>query len=89
MTANDLVLETQADLIGAPVVRPAMVETTALGAAMASGLAEGVFASDKEMFAACRSKSEGTVFNSRISEQERAERIAAWNRAVERSFNLA
>lgn len=42
MTANNLLMQTQADLCGIPVVRPLMTETTALGAAMAAGYAEGI-----------------------------------------------
>jgi glycerol kinase len=47
--ANDTLLQIQADLLGAPVVRPAVTETTALGAAYLAGLATGVWASADEL----------------------------------------
>ena len=46
---NDLLMQFQADLLGIPVVRPACVETTALGAAYLAGLASGVYASQEEL----------------------------------------
>ncbi|MCA9523331.1 MAG: glycerol kinase, partial [Myxococcales bacterium] len=48
-TANSLLLETQADLLGAPIVRPEIVETTALGAAMLAGLGCGLWSSLDEL----------------------------------------
>jgi glycerol kinase len=45
MVANDLLMQFQADLLGVPVIRPVVAETTALGAAYAAGLAEGVWGS--------------------------------------------
>ena len=42
MTHNDLLIQLQADILGIPIVRPTMTETTALGAAMAAGNAEGI-----------------------------------------------
>ena len=49
MTANDLLLQIQADVLGLPVVRPAVTETTALGAAYAAGLAVGFWSSLEEL----------------------------------------
>ena len=49
MTANDLLLQIQADVLGLPVVRPAVTETTALGAAYAAGLAVGFWESPDEL----------------------------------------
>ena len=46
---NDLLMQFQADLLGIPVVRPAVIETTALGAAYLAGLSGGVYASTDEL----------------------------------------
>ena len=46
---NDLLMQFQADLLGIPVVRPAVIETTALGAAYLAGLATGVYRSTDEL----------------------------------------
>ena len=46
---NDLLMQFQADLLGIPVVRPAVIETTALGAAYLAGLSSGVYASTDEL----------------------------------------
>ena len=50
-TANNLLMQFQADLLGVPVVRPRVSETTALGAAYLAGLAEGVWASTDDITA--------------------------------------
>ena len=51
MTANDLLMQMQADILGVPVVRPVVAETTALGAAYAAGLAVGYWSSTDEIVA--------------------------------------
>jgi glycerol kinase len=79
---NDLLMQIQADLLGVPVVRPKNVETTVLGAAYLAGIGSGVWASRddvRESWAVDRR------FEPRISEQERADRIAVWADAVERA----
>src|SRR5690606_39715486 len=48
---NDLLMQFQADLLGIPVLRPAMIETTALGAAFLAGLTSGVYSSKDELSA--------------------------------------
>jgi glycerol kinase len=79
---NDLLMQFQADILGVPVVRPRVTETTALGAAYLAGLATGVWASPDVL----RSKLEGDVrFEPRMSASERAARRAQWQRAVERA----
>jgi glycerol kinase len=79
---NDLLMQFQADILGVPVVRPRVTETTALGAAYLAGLATGVWASPD----ALRAKLEGDVrFEPKMSAGERAERRAQWQRAVERA----
>jgi glycerol kinase len=79
---NDLLMQFQADVLGVPVVRPRVTETTALGAAYLAGLATGVWTSPD----ALRAKLEGDVrFEPKMSATERAERRAQWRRAVERA----
>ncbi len=79
---NDLMMQFQADLLGVPVVRPRVTETTALGAAYLAGLATGFWASPDEL----RAKRAGDVrFEPRMDERERAERRGRWQRALERS----
>jgi glycerol kinase len=81
---NDLMMQFQADLLGVPVVRPKVTETTALGAAYLAGLATGFWASPDEL----RAKREGDVrFEPRMGTNERADRRSRWQRAVERSKN--
>ena len=81
---NDLMMQFQADVLGVPVVRPRVTETTALGAAYLAGLATGFWASPE----ALRAKREGDVrFEPRMDAGERAERRGRWQRAVDRSKN--
>ncbi|KAI5743398.1 hypothetical protein M8J77_017716 [Diaphorina citri] len=81
MTANKHLMQTQADLCGIPVVRPQMVETTALGAAMAAGYAEGVKVWDLETV-----HSTFDTFTPSISDTERDYRYNRWKMAIQRSF---
>ncbi|MFZ1086058.1 MAG: glycerol kinase GlpK [Terracidiphilus sp.] len=79
---NNLLMQFQADLLGVPVVRPQVTETTALGAAYLAGLATGFWANPREL----RSKRRGdTRFVPRMDANERAERRGLWQRAVERA----
>ncbi|MFZ0746233.1 MAG: glycerol kinase GlpK [Terracidiphilus sp.] len=79
---NDLMMQFQADLLGVPVVRPQVTETTALGAAYLAGLAVGFWAGPDEL----RAKRQGDVhFEPKMQAAERAQRRARWHRAVERS----
>jgi glycerol kinase len=81
---NDLLMQFQADLLGVPVVRPRVTETTALGAAYLAGLATGFWAGPAEL----RSKRDNDVrFEPKMDEAERSQRRARWQRAVERSRN--
>jgi glycerol kinase len=76
-------MQFQADLLGVPVVRPRVTETTALGAAYLAGLATGFWASPDEL----RSKRDDVRFEPKMNEKERAMRRELWRRAVERSRN--
>jgi glycerol kinase len=81
-TANALLMQFQADLLGVPVVRPRVAETTALGAAYLAGLARGVWP-DRDAIAA-QWQSE-RVFEPAMSRDEAHARLAGWARAVERA----
>jgi len=83
-TANDLLMQFQADLLGVPVVRPRTTETTALGAAYLAGLATGVWRTGEEIAAQWQRERE---FTPRMSREEAAARLAQWQRAVERAKN--
>ena len=82
----DLLLGFQADLLGAPVARAAVVDTTALGAAWLAGLAEGVWSSTDELSELWRADA---VFSPQMEPATADARLAAWHRAVERSRNWA
>ena len=76
--ANDWMMQHQADILGIPVERPDMVETTALGAAGLAGLAVGVWGASAEFLAGRRF----TRFEPRMSPGERRRRQDDWERAV-------
>lgn len=81
-SVNNLLMQFQADLLGVPVVRPQVTETTALGAAYLAGLATGFWAGPAEL----RVKRQGDVrFEPKMDAGERAERLGRWQRAVERA----
>lgn len=81
-SASDLLMQTQADLSGLPVLRPATTETTALGAAYLAGLGAGVWGDVDELAGHWQLE---RAFEPAIDESERCERRAAWARAVERA----
>jgi glycerol kinase len=79
---NNLLMQFQADVLGVPVVRPLVTETTALGAAYLAGLATGFWAAPQEL----RAMRQGDVrFEPKMAATERAERRGSWQRAVERA----
>jgi glycerol kinase len=81
-TSNDLLMQFQADLLQLPVRRPAVLESTALGAAYLAGLAVGFWSSTDEI---ARLRVEDTVFEPRASKNEMEVRIAKWQDAVRRT----
>jgi len=85
-TRNDLLMQIQADLLGVPVVRPSVTETTALGAAYLAGLAVGFWDSPEEI------DTQWKVDRCFEPERDRswaAERMAEWGRAVDRARDWA
>ena len=85
-SANNLLLQTQADLINAPVNRPQCVETTAMGAAYLAGLAVGYWTSKEDVI---KNWAIDRTFTPAISEEERTTRIKGWNKAVKCSYGWA
>ena len=84
MTANELLMQFQADVLGVPVVRPVVTETTALGAAFAAGLAVA-FWSDKDEL---RERwSEDRRWEPQMDARRREREYAQWKKAVTRSFD--
>ena len=79
---NDTLMQIQADLIGIPVVRPEITETTALGAAYLAGLAVGLWSGQDEIEALWR---EGARFEPSMGDSERAALRERWTEAVERA----
>ncbi|HEX4757485.1 MAG TPA: glycerol kinase GlpK [Terracidiphilus sp.] len=83
-SVNNLLMQFQADVLGVPVVRPQVTETTALGAAYLAGLATGFWAGPDDL----RTKRQGDKrFEPQMAATDRAERRARWQKAVERAKN--
>ncbi|WP_281887320.1 glycerol kinase GlpK [Agromyces rhizosphaerae] len=84
MTANDTLLQFQADILGIPVVRPVVAETTALGAAYAAGLATGVWSDLDELRANWK---EDRRWEPDIDQAERDRLMRQWRKAVTKTFD--
>ncbi|WP_035791790.1 glycerol kinase GlpK [Kitasatospora mediocidica] len=84
VTANDLCMQIQADVLGVPVSRPVVAETTALGAAYAAGLAVGFWRDTDELRAQWQ---ESKRWQPQWSAEQRAAGTAGWGKAVERSLD--
>jgi len=78
-SANDLLMQFQADLLGMPVVRPAVIETTALGAAYLAGLASGIH---KDLDTLTKLWRADKTFLPQLGRREAAERMERWEHAV-------
>lgn len=74
--------------MGNPVVRPADIETTALGAAYAAGLAVGVW-KEEEIFSSVERMKIATTFNPILEDEKRKKKVESWCKAVSRTFDLA
>jgi glycerol kinase len=86
MVGNDLLMQFQADVLNVPVIRPVVAETTALGAAYAAGLAEGVWSSLEELRA---NWAEEHRFVPNMHPDRRVSLLEKWRRAVDRTFDWA
>ncbi|MBA2639264.1 MAG: glycerol kinase GlpK [Nocardioidaceae bacterium] len=84
VTANDLCMQTQSDVLGVPVSRPVVAETTALGAAYAAGLAVGFWNNTDELR---ENWNESKRWEPSWSEEQREEGYTGWKKAVERTLD--
>jgi glycerol kinase len=84
MVGNELLMQFQADILGLPVVRPAVAETTALGAAYAAGLAVGYWGSLDEVR---RHWAEDRRWQPHMEEEVRERQLRNWRKAVHRSLD--
>lgn len=84
MTNSDVCMQIQSDLLGISVIRPGMRESTALGSAIAAGLAVGVWKSIDDLKDV--NTAGKTEFNPVNDEKDRAKRFKLWNRGVERAI---
>jgi glycerol kinase len=85
MTRNDLLMQFQADVLGSTVAAPAVTEITATGAAYAAGLATGFWSGLDELRA---NYTTTRRWQPQMNSDERADGVAAWRRAVDRTFGL-
>ena len=85
-SANDFLMQTQADIINAPVNRPQCVETTAMGAAYLAGLAVGYWEDKQDVI---RNWKIDRTFSPSICEKDRQCKIKGWNKAVKYAYGWA
>jgi len=84
MVANDLLMQFQADILGVPVIRPEVAETTALGASYAAGMATGFWSSTDEVR---NNWAEDKRWNPQMDVGKRDEYYKYWKKAVTRTFD--
>jgi glycerol kinase len=84
MVVNRTLMQFQADILGVPVVRPVVAETTALGAAYAAGLAVGFWDGEDDIR---RNWATGHTWEPALDEAERERLYSEWNKAVERTYD--
>ena len=85
-SANDFLMQFQADMLNIPVNRPASVESTAIGAAYLAGLAVGYWKDVEELR---RNQSQGTCFSPTMTEEIRLRKRKGWKKAVTYAFDWA
>ncbi len=85
-SANDFLMQTQADIVNVPVIRPQCVETTAMGAAYLAGLAVGYWTGREEVM---KNWVSDCVFEPSIGENDREKRIRGWHKAVKYAYGWA
>ncbi|MBC6457452.1 glycerol kinase GlpK [Actinomadura sp. HBU206391] len=84
ITANELCMQMQSDILGVPVSKPVVAETTALGAAYGAGLAVGFWKSTEELK---RNWNEDKRWQSEWNDEQREHGYAGWKKAIERTLN--
>ena len=85
-SANNFLMQYQADMLNADVNRPKCVETTAMGAAYLAGLAVGYWSSKEDVVA---NWGIDRVFSNQINDEEREEKLSGWKKAVKCSYGWA
>jgi glycerol kinase len=84
MVANETLMQFQADILGVPVIRPEVAETTALGAAYAAGLATGFWDNQEDLR---ENWAEDKRWEPQMDEEDRKRNIHMWKKAVTRTFD--
>jgi glycerol kinase len=84
VTANELAMQMQADILGVPVSKPVVAETTALGAAYAAGLAVGFWKTKDELV---QNWNEDKRWEPQWNDEQRAQGYAGWQKAVQRTLD--
>ncbi|GAA1595342.1 MULTISPECIES: glycerol kinase GlpK [Kribbella] len=84
VTANELAMQMQADILGVPVSKPVVAETTALGAAYAAGLAVGFWKNKDELV---QNWNEDKRWEPHWTDEQRAQGYAGWHKAVQRTLD--
>lgn len=84
MTVNELLMQFQSDILDAEVIRPKMIETTALGAAYAAGLAVGYWTNQEDLLS---NWGVDRIWNAEMKEEQRKTNYTGWKKAIERSKN--
>ena len=84
MTANDTLMQFQADMLGVPVVRPVVAETTALGAAYAAGLAVGFWS---DLADCAKNWQEDKRWEPNMPSEQRDKLYRSWKKAVTKTFD--
>jgi len=84
MVANEMLMQFQADILGVPVIRPQVAETTALGAAYAAGLATGFWSNQEDLR---ENWIEDKRWQPQMDAQERSRNLHMWKKAVTRTFD--
>lgn len=85
-SANDFLMQTQSDIIDAPVKRPRCIETTAMGAAYLAGLAVGYWKNKEEVV---KNWAIDETFSPKIGEKERRKKVKGWKKAVKYAYGWA
>ncbi|MDR1956283.1 MAG: glycerol kinase GlpK [Treponema sp.] len=81
--ANNFLMQYQADILNTEVIRPKVIETTALGVAYLAGLAVGYYQDQQDIL---RNEAVDTIFKATMQEAERSRLLSGWKEAVKRSF---
>jgi glycerol kinase len=84
MVVNETLMQFQADILGVPVIRPVVAETTALGAAYAAGLAVGFWETEEDIRT---NWAESKRWEPQMDEATRAKLYAKWKKAVTKTFD--